>query len=67
MKACGYDLFPVQQLEFARLKLLKSKEFKRIYNTLKQLDTFKYIFFKNPKHLTLFLFGDKLSQFWHSR
>lgn len=42
MKAYGYDLFPVQQLEFARLKLQKLKEFKRIYNNLKLLDTFKY-------------------------
>lgn len=41
-KGCGYDLFPVQQLEFARLKLRKLKEFKRIYSNLKLLDTFKY-------------------------
>lgn len=42
MKACGYNLFPVQQLEFARLKLQKLKDFKRIYNNLKLLGIFKY-------------------------
>lgn len=62
MKACGYDLFPVQQLEFARLTLQKLKEYNRVYNNLKLLDTFKHI----KKTLTFFLFGDKLLQFMHS-
>jgi len=62
MKAWGYDLFPVQQLEFARLKLQKLKEYNRVYNNFKLLDTFKHI----KKDLTLYLFGDKLLQFWHS-
>lgn len=43
MKACGYDLFPAQQLGFARLKLQKLKEYNRVYNNLKLLDTFKHI------------------------
>lgn len=52
-KACGYDLFPVQQLEFARLKFQKLKEFKRINNYLKR-DTFKYTL-KKKKRLFSFL------------
>lgn len=46
MKGCGYDLFPVQQLEFARLKLQRLKEFNRVYSNLKLLDTSKHILTK---------------------
>lgn len=64
MKACGYDLPPVQQPEFARLKLQKLKEYNRVYSHLKLLDTSKHI-----KRLHLFyycyFFGDKLLRFWH--
>lgn len=63
MKGCGYDLFPVQQLEFARLKLQRLKEFNRVYSNLKLLDTSKHILKKQKKD---FFFGDKLLQFWLS-
>lgn len=62
MTACGYDLFPVQQLKFARLELPKLKEYNRVYSNLKLWDTFKHIKWRD---LTSFLFGDKLLQFWH--
>lgn len=39
MKACGYDLFPVQQLEFARLKLPELKEYQQ---SLQQTETIGY-------------------------